>query len=78
MRRHGSAAKANLVAALKAMARDLAQGEAVSAVLDASPIWATYRDQRHDLFLTNTAVAGYLTGSRGCLWLCVAMLILKF
>ena len=60
--RFGQAAKANLVAALKAMARDVTHGEAVSVILDASPVWAAYRDQRHDLFLTSTAVAGYLTG----------------
>jgi DnaJ family protein C protein 13 len=50
------------VNALKALARDPVHGEAITALLDASPIWAAYRDQRHDLFLTNTAVAGYLTG----------------
>ncbi len=40
----------------------------VSALLDASPVWAAYRDQRHDLFLPSGAagagsVAGLLTGA---------------
>ncbi len=40
----------------------------VSALLDASPIWSAYRNQRHDLFLPSAAasegsVAGLLTGA---------------
>mmetsp|Transcript_15543 Transcript_15543/g.46103 ORF Transcript_15543/g.46103 Transcript_15543/m.46103 type:complete len:2307 (-) Transcript_15543:50-6970(-) len=58
----GSAAKAHCVKALKAMSRDLTHGEAVTAVLDACSWWATYKDQRHDLFITQSSVAGYLTG----------------
>lgn len=35
-------------------------------MLEKSSIWAQYRDQKHDLFLDNTPVAGYLTaGSPG-------------
>jgi DnaJ family protein C protein 13 len=31
--------------------------------LNSSKIWKDYRDQKHDLFLTNTTTAGYLTGA---------------
>jgi DnaJ family protein C protein 13 len=58
----GSAAKAHCVQALKAMGRDLTHGEAVNEILDACAWWATYKDQRHDLFITQSSVAGYLTG----------------
>uniref|UniRef100_A0A0K0D062 Armadillo repeat-containing protein 7 n=1 Tax=Angiostrongylus cantonensis TaxID=6313 RepID=A0A0K0D062_ANGCA len=46
-------------------------GEKISEILNRSPVWSQYRDQRHDLFLpasrthaitgTSTGVAGYLT-----------------
>lgn len=99
---YSSACKAHIVKALKAMARDLARGEEVVAVLDKCPWWATYRgtsiavpsccgrdpggqpgpscahtsspshlisfylsfsilEQNHDLFISNTPTAGYLT-----------------
>ena len=35
----------------------------VTALLEQSKIWAQYRDQKHDLFLENTPVAGYLTAA---------------
>eukprot|EP00039_Didymoeca_costata_P023981 m.8876 g.8876 ORF g.8876 m.8876 type:complete len:2271 (-) comp3968_c0_seq1:482-7294(-) len=57
-----AAAKAHCVNALKAMAKDLQVGEKVSAILNEAPWWATYKDQRHDLFITTTTTAGYLTG----------------
>ena len=44
------------------MARDAAYGEAVQRILDESSIWAAFRDQRHDLFLTQATVKGLLTG----------------
>ena len=38
----------------------------VVAMLEKSKIWAQYRDQKHDLFLDNKPVTGYLTaGSPG-------------
>ena len=30
-----------------------------------SKIWATYKDQKHDLFITDSNVAGYLTAGMG-------------
>lgn len=34
----------------------------VSSILNASKVWDTFREQKHDLFIKNTQVAGYLTG----------------
>jgi len=58
----GAAAKAHCVSALKMMSRDLSNGDKVEAVLKKAPWWATYKDQRHDLFITTNTTAGYLTG----------------
>ncbi|KAK0045772.1 dnaJ subfamily C member 13-like isoform X1 [Biomphalaria pfeifferi] len=57
--------KAQIVKALKAMQRSLAHGEKVTEILDKSPVWRDYKDQRHDLFITDTNIAGYLTGPTG-------------
>lgn len=54
--------KAQIVKALKSMCKSLLYGERVNAILEKSSVWAEYRDQRHDLFISNTPVAGYLTG----------------
>ena len=35
----------------------------INELLEASSVWGAYRDQKHDLFITATATAGYLTGS---------------
>ncbi|XP_076446613.1 dnaJ homolog subfamily C member 13-like isoform X1 [Babylonia areolata] len=56
-----AATKAQIVKALKAMQRSLQCGEQVSQILDKSPVWKEYKDQRHDLFITDTNIAGYLT-----------------
>ncbi|WKX89857.1 hypothetical protein Q1695_009030 [Nippostrongylus brasiliensis] len=65
------AARAEIVDALKSACLDLQVGEKISEILNQSPVWAQYRDQRHDLFLpaprtqaitgSSTGVAGYLT-----------------
>ena len=34
----------------------------VSSILDKHPIWAEYKDQKHDLFLSDRPAAGYLQG----------------
>lgn len=34
-------------------------------ILEASPIWSSFRDQKHDLFLSNSTTAGYLAGPVG-------------
>lgn len=48
--------------ALKAMTHNLTYGDQVSHILNSNPVWAEYRDQKHDLFITDTNVRGYLTG----------------
>ncbi|CAB3992239.1 dnaJ homolog subfamily C member 13-like [Paramuricea clavata] len=59
------ASKAQIVKALKAMSRDFLHGEKVLEILDKSEVWASYRDQKHDLFISDRNVAGYLTGPMG-------------
>lgn len=51
------------MAALKAMTSNLQYGDQVSHLLNSNPIWAEYRDQKHDLFITDSNVRGYLTGT---------------
>ncbi|XP_039452152.1 dnaJ homolog subfamily C member 13 isoform X2 [Culex pipiens pallens] len=55
--------KAQIVAALKAMTSNLTYGDRVAHILNQNPVWAEYRDQKHDLFITDTNVRGYLTGA---------------
>lgn len=62
MAENPSAARARVVKALKAMTKDLTHGAAVTAILDQCAWWPMYRDQKHDLFLTSSSFAGYLTG----------------
>ena len=33
--------------------------------MDKSKVWSAYKDQKHDLFITETPIAGYLTGGVG-------------
>lgn len=54
--------KAQIVAALKAMTHNLNYGDKVSHLLNSNQVWAEFRDQKHDLFITDTNVRGYLTG----------------
>lgn len=56
--------KAQIVAALKAMANNLNYGPRVNEILNASPIWAEFRDQKHDLFIADSNIRGYITGKR--------------
>nr|XP_022914945.1 dnaJ homolog subfamily C member 13 [Onthophagus taurus] len=53
--------KAQIVKALKAMTKSLTYGEKVSAILEKSSIWADYKDQKHDLFISSGPAIGYLT-----------------
>ncbi|XP_011314514.1 dnaJ homolog subfamily C member 13 isoform X3 [Fopius arisanus] len=54
--------KAQIVKALKAMTRSILLGERVNSILEKSSVWAEYKDQKHDLFISNAPTAGYLTG----------------
>ena len=50
-----------VVTCLKAMQRSLVYGDQVSSLLQASTVWAQYESQKHDLFIEDKPVAGYLT-----------------
>ena len=55
--------KAQIVKALKAMTESLLYGEKIKSTLEKSPVWMQYKDQKHDLFITDSnKPAGYLTG----------------
>lgn len=54
--------KAQIVKALKSMSRSLMYGDKINSILEKSSIWAEYKDQKHDLFICNSPVAGYITG----------------
>lgn len=55
--------KAQIVKALKSMSKSLLYGEKVNSILEKNTIWAEYKDQKHDLFISSTPLAGYLTGT---------------
>lgn len=57
-----SKTKAQIVKALKAMTRSLLFGDKIHAELEKSTVWSEYKDQKHDLFISSTQTAGYLTG----------------
>lgn len=57
------ATAAQLVRALKAMARSALHGERVKAVLARSTVWEHYSAQRHDLFITAAPQNNLLTGA---------------
>ena len=54
-----------VVTCLKAMSRSLVYGDQVAALLTASSVWAQYESQKHDLFIEDKPVAGYLTSQPG-------------
>jgi DnaJ family protein C protein 13 len=58
-----SAVKANIVQALQYMSQDEVHGQEVEAILAKSEVWKQYRDQKHDLFLSDKPIAGYLGSS---------------
>ena len=57
-----AAAKAHCVKALKSMTKCLTNGDRVNEILNEAPWWKSYKDQRHDLFITSNSTAGYLMG----------------
>ncbi|XP_042910016.2 dnaJ homolog subfamily C member 13 isoform X1 [Parasteatoda tepidariorum] len=59
---NSSAVKAQIVQALKSMCLSLQHGNQISEQLEKSEIWAEYKDQKHDLFISETQTGGYLTG----------------
>uniref|UniRef100_A0A8B9HJM2 J domain-containing protein n=1 Tax=Astyanax mexicanus TaxID=7994 RepID=A0A8B9HJM2_ASTMX len=59
-----SATKAQIVKALKSMTRSLQYGEQVNEILSRSTVWSAFKDQKHDLFISESQTAGYLTGMK--------------
>lgn len=59
-----AAARAIVVKVIKSMLTvdDPVYGPQLVAILEANPIWLKFKDQSHELFLTNTQFGGYLTG----------------
>jgi hypothetical protein len=45
-----------VVNALKSLERSLVYGEEVTRLLQASPVWSQYEQQRHDLFIQVTRI----------------------
>lgn len=61
-----AAARAIVVKVLKSMLKvsDPLYGPQVEAILNESATWRKYKDQSHELFLTNTTFGGFLTGPK--------------
>ncbi|XP_029442930.1 LOW QUALITY PROTEIN: dnaJ homolog subfamily C member 13 [Rhinatrema bivittatum] len=57
-----AATKAQIVKALKSMTRSLQFGEQINEILSRSSVWSAFKDQKHDLFISDSTTAGYLTG----------------
>jgi len=62
---NASACKAQVVTCLKSMQRSLVYGDQVTSILQASSVWSQYESQKHDLFIEDKPVAGYLTSQPG-------------
>ena len=60
--KNSASTKAQIVKALKSMAKNLTYGEKITSILDKSDTWAQYKDQRHDLFISSVSSSSYLTG----------------
>lgn len=57
-----STIKAQIVQVLKRMCQSEQFGSQVTNILENSSIWNEFKDQKHDLFITQTSNPGYLTG----------------
>lgn len=53
----------------------MVSGFEIAAILEKSTVWAEFKDQKHDLFLTNAPGLGYLTG--GLILMFMYFIILK-
>lgn len=40
----------------------LSPHDQITELLEKSPVWSAYKDQKHDLFISDAPIAGYLTG----------------
>ena len=57
--------KAHAVKLLKTLSADVRLGPAIQEMCDAETVWASYKAQEHDLFLTPDAERGMLAGRAG-------------
>lgn len=57
-----STTKAQIVQVLKRMCQSETFGAQVTSILENSSIWNEFKDQKHDLFITQTSNPGYITG----------------
>jgi len=57
-----AAAKSEIVDALKSCCQEVKYGSKIAELLRGSPIWAQYKDQRHDLFLPTASTVQAITG----------------
>ena len=57
-----STTRALIVQVLKRMCQNELYGSQVSTILEKSSVWNEFKDQKHDLFITQTSDPGYLTG----------------
>lgn len=56
-----SSTKAIIVQVLKSMESNETYGEQISGMLNKSSVWSEFRDQKHDLFISNRTAPMYLT-----------------
>jgi DnaJ family protein C protein 13 len=61
---HSSSTKALIVQVLKTMANSLVHGEEITAILEESGVWSEFKDQKHDLFISNQRTPNYITGKQ--------------
>jgi len=62
------------------MTHNLNYGDRVTQILLKHPVWAEFKDQRHDLFIADTTIRGYLTGKLRIplvLWYIIKFSLLK-
>ena len=59
-----SSTKALIVQLLKSIHENQTHGQQIEAILNKSPIWSEFKDQKHDLFITNSQNQRYLTGKK--------------
>lgn len=56
-----SSTKAIIVQVLKSMESNETYGEQIAGMLNKSSVWSEFRDQKHDLFISNQGAPMYLT-----------------
>lgn len=68
------ATKAKIVQILQCIQNNPLFGGQIGEILSSSNIWKDYKDQKHDLFITNDNSRQYLTGMLLVLFVCIFLL----